>query len=166
VPPAHLRGATIVHLGAASAARRWPTQRWIRVIAACGEARHVVLTGSARERAVALDVARRANVPFANVVAGETSLTELAAIVAAARRVLCSDTGIAHLASAYGIASVVLFGPTSPATWGPPDLARHRVLWAGRTGDPHGKSPDPGLLAITAADVIAELEHLTVFSGD
>jgi ADP-heptose:LPS heptosyltransferase len=161
--PAHLRGATIVHAGAASAARRWPAERWVDVISACGDARRVVLTGSAQERPVALEIARRANVPLANVVAGQTSLYELAAIVAAAKRVLCADTGMAHLATAYGIASVVLFGPTPPRTWGPPSLARHRVLWAGGTGDPHATSPDPGLLAIGAADVIAELEHLTVF---
>jgi ADP-heptose:LPS heptosyltransferase len=80
--------------------------------------------------------------------------------VAAARRVICGDTGLAHLASAYGIASVVLFGPTSPERWGPPPRARHRVVWAGSTGDPHAAEPDAGLLAITPAQVIAELGEL------
>jgi hypothetical protein len=56
---------------------------------------------------------------------------------------------------------VVLFGPVSPTEWGPPpDRLQHRVLWAGRTGDPHGDLPDPGLLAITTADVVAQLDCL------
>jgi hypothetical protein len=56
---------------------------------------------------------------------------------------------------------VVLFGPTSPATWGPPaDRPRHRVLWHGATGDPHGDRPDPGLLAIEPPQVIDALATL------
>jgi hypothetical protein len=54
----------------------------------------------------------------------------------------------------------VLFGPTSPARWGPPPRARHRVLWAGRVGDPHAKVVDPGLLEISMADVICALDGL------
>jgi ADP-heptose:LPS heptosyltransferase len=67
---------------------------------------------------------------------------------------------VAHLASAFGTPSVLLFGPTPPAEWGPPRDPRHRVLWAGRTGDPHGDRPDPGLLAITPARVVDELRRL------
>ncbi len=67
------------------------------------------------------------------MLAGRTDLVELAAAVAAAGRVVCGDTGVAHLATALGTPSVVLFGPTSPARWGPPaDRPQHRVLWAGR----------------------------------
>jgi ADP-heptose:LPS heptosyltransferase len=67
---------------------------------------------------------------------------------------------VAHLATALGTPSLVLFGPTSPARWGPPDRAIHRVLWAGRTGDPHASRPDPGLLAIGEDDVLQALETL------
>jgi uncharacterized protein YjbJ (UPF0337 family) len=50
---------------------------------------------------------------------------------------------------------VILFGPTPPALWGPPpDRTRHVALWAGRHGDPHADAPDPGLLEITAEDVL------------
>ena len=46
--------------------------------------------------------------------------------------VVSGDTGIAHLATGYGTPSVLLFGPTPPAWWGPlVDLDRHRVLWHG-----------------------------------
>jgi hypothetical protein len=53
-----------------------------------------------------------------------TGVGELAGLVAHARLVISGDTGIAHLATAYGTPSVVLFGPMSPARWGPPRDAR------------------------------------------
>jgi hypothetical protein len=56
---------------------------------------------------------------------------------------------------------VVLFGPNSPALGGPPpDRPWHRALWAGTSGDPHGRLPDPGLLAIDAGQVIEALADL------
>jgi hypothetical protein len=58
----------------------------------------------------------------------------------------------------------VLFGPVSPALWGPPANGRHRVLWAGRTGDPHADAPDPGLLEISPEQVIAALRELDLDS--
>ena len=59
---------------------------------------------------------------------------------------------VAHLATAYGTPSVLLFGPTAPSRWGPPADGPHEVLWCGDgTGDPWGDEPDPALLRITAA---------------
>jgi ADP-heptose:LPS heptosyltransferase len=66
--------------------------------------------------------------------------------------VVCGDTGLSHLASAYARPSVTLFGPVPPAEWGPPRHPRHQVLWAGAPGyrgDPHGTRLDPALRAIT-----------------
>lgn len=69
------------------------------------------------------------------VLAGRTDLGDLAALVAHARLVVSGDTGVAHLATGYGTASVVLFGPVAPARWGPPpDRPWHRVLWHGDGG--------------------------------
>jgi ADP-heptose:LPS heptosyltransferase len=161
-PPEGARGAILIHPGAASPARRWPADRWATVARAQREAgRTVVITGSAAETGLARRIAIDAGLAATSVVAGTTGLLELAAIVAAAATVLCGDTGVAHLATALDTPSVVLFGPTSPARWGPPpDRPRHRVLWAGRTGDPHGAVPDPGLLEIEAGAVIEELRAL------
>jgi hypothetical protein len=36
----------------------------------------------------------------------------------------------------------------------------HRALWAGRRGDPHGETPDPGLLELTVDRVAAEIDGL------
>jgi ADP-heptose:LPS heptosyltransferase len=160
--PRHARGATLIHPGAASAARRWPAERFAAVARAELDAgRSVVVTGSAEELPLARSVAARAGAPAHAVLAGRTDLVGLAALVAAAGGVVCGDTGVAHLATAYGTPSVVLFGPTSPADWGPPpERARHRALWAGIHGDPHADAPHPGLLMIEVADVLAALRGL------
>ncbi|HKH17568.1 MAG TPA: glycosyltransferase family 9 protein [Solirubrobacteraceae bacterium] len=150
-------GVTVVHPGAAGAARRWPAERWAAV--ACAErdaGRRVVVTGTAAERPLAEEVGRGAGLRPGDVLAGRTGLIQLAALVASAGRVLCGDTGVGHLATAFGVPSVLLFGPTPPSEWGPPPgRARHVVLHRGGRGDPHGLEPDPGLLEITVEDVLA-----------
>jgi hypothetical protein len=56
---------------------------------------------------------------------------------------------------------VLLFGPVSPAGWGPPADGPHHVLWHGDgTGDPHGRQVDPALLAITVEEVLDAVEKL------
>lgn len=149
-------GAVIMHPGAASPARRWPAARWAAVARALAPSGPVLLTGSAAERALCRQIATLAATDSVVDLAGETSLPELAALVAEARCVISGDTGIAHFASAYRTPSVVLFGPTSPQTWGPPPRQEHRVVWSGSVGDPHGDIPDAGLLAITVDDVVGE----------
>jgi ADP-heptose:LPS heptosyltransferase len=159
--PRRIRGATLIHPGAASEARRWPAERWIEVARAEQRlGRAVIVTGGPGEVALAHRVADAAGIPSTHVYAGRTSLRELAALVAAAGRVVCGDTGVAHLATAYRTPSVVLFGPIAPAAWGPPQRPYHRVLWNGTTGDPHANRVDPGLLAIPPERVIAALDAL------
>jgi ADP-heptose:LPS heptosyltransferase len=160
--PEGVRGATIIHPGAASAARRWPPDRWAAVARAEVEAgRSVIVTGGADEVSLARTVTRLAGLEEPVVYAGRTNLLELATLVAAAGRVACGDTGVAHLATALRTPSVVLFGPTSPTEWGPPpDRPWHRALWNARRGDPHAARPDPGLLAIRASDVLEALAGL------
>jgi ADP-heptose:LPS heptosyltransferase len=146
--PAPRPGATVVHPGASAPARRWPPERWAAVARAAPPP--VVVTAGPGERPLAQAVAQRAGAELF-----EDDLGRLAALVAGADRVLCADTGIAHLATALGTPSVVLFGPTSPARWGPPpERTQHRVLWRGGHGDPNGPEPHPSLLAIEPSDVL------------
>jgi ADP-heptose:LPS heptosyltransferase len=153
---------TVIHPGAASAARRWPAERFAAVARAERDSgRRVVVTGSPVEVALAFEVAHTARLADADVLAGKTDLLGLAALVAGAGRVVCGDTGVGHLATAFGTPSVVLFGPTSPKHWGPPpDRREHRVVWAGIPGDPHASVIHPGLLRIEVADVLDEVTEL------
>lgn len=156
---ARVADAVVLHVGAASGSRRWPPERFAQVASALATAHRVVLTGSAAERPAAEQVAAGAGLPASAVLAGRTSLDELAAVVAAARLVVCGDTGVAHLASAYVRPSVLLFGPVPPAWWGPPPDGPHTVLWHGTAiGDPHGDEPDPALLRVTVAEVLAAVD--------
>jgi ADP-heptose:LPS heptosyltransferase len=156
--------AVIVHPGAKAPARRWPVSRFGAVARALALAGYsVCITGSASERDRCLAVARSAGVGRDCVLAGNRDLGGLdlgglAALVADARLVISGDTGIAHLASAYATPSVVLFGPTSPARWGPPAEAPSTVMWRGVTGDPHGGRVDAGLLDIGSDDVLEAAE--------
>lgn len=159
------RPLAVVHPGAAAPGRRWPVERFGAVVSDLVRAgRDVVLTGDAGERALCDDVADAAGTTAAahvEVLAGRTSITELAAVVAGADLLVANDTGVAHLATAFGTPSVVLFGPTPPSEWGPPASGPHRALWAGRRGDPHGTELDPGLADIDVDQVLAAIQEVT-----
>jgi ADP-heptose:LPS heptosyltransferase len=156
-PPA--RGVAVVHPGAAFPGRRWPPDRFAAVARHLAAQGHdVAITGGPGEVELARSVASAAGLGDGAVLAGRTTTLELAAVVAHARLVVCGDTGVAHLATAYRRPSVVLFGPVSPALWGPPARAQHVVLWHGDgTGDPWGTELDPALERITVEEVLASL---------
>jgi ADP-heptose:LPS heptosyltransferase len=157
-----LADAIVIHPGAAYPARRWGGARYARVAAALADGgRRVVVTGSEPELALASEVVRLGGLPSDALLAGRLTVMELAALVAHAQLVVCGDTGVAHLASAYGTPSIVLFGPVSPARWGPPADGPHRVIWHGDDhGDPWGKCIDPSLDRITVQEVLAEIGAL------
>ncbi|MFD1718962.1 glycosyltransferase family 9 protein [Georgenia deserti] len=160
-PPGPRGDDVVIHPGAASGARRWPVDRWRAVARALtGDGLPVVVTGSAAEADLCEAVADAC--PRARSLAGELDVPGLAALVAKARLVLCGDTGVAHLATAYGTPSVLLFGPTPPQWWGPAiDHDRHTVLWHGEgPGDPHAEELDPALAAITVDEVLAATAEL------
>nr|WP_116051117.1 glycosyltransferase family 9 protein [Amycolatopsis palatopharyngis] len=155
--PSPAPGAAVVHPGAGLPPRRWPADRFAEVAAALHDEGHsVVITGSHSERDLAHEVAGKAGLTAESVLAGRTGLAELCALIAGASLVVCADTGAGHLATAFGTPSVVLFGPVPPQRWGPPpERAQHVALWGGDFGDPFGNEPDPGLLRISAGDVLA-----------
>jgi hypothetical protein len=140
-PPAEHAGAILIHPGAAFAARRWP--HWGEVAAGLDGEGDVVATAGPGEP----------DLPGVPTLRGD--IAWMASLVAHARLLLCADTGVAHLASAFGTPSVVLFGPVSPHEWGPPEGGPHEVLWKGRRGDPNGGALDPGLGLIGPGEVLS-----------
>jgi heptosyltransferase I len=101
----------------------WETKRWpdeksaavARHFLARGEP--VVLVGAPRERDVGAAIARLA--PGVVDLTGETSLSELAALVGRAAICIAHDSGPMHLAVALGRPVVALFGPSDPVWAGP-----------------------------------------------
>ncbi|MGS2617218.1 glycosyltransferase family 9 protein, partial [Micromonospora sp. LZ34] len=158
-------GVSIVHPGAKAAQRRWPPPRFAQVARELtGRGHRVVVTGSPGERRIAAEVARLAGLPDDAVLAGRTDLGDLAALVAYARLVVSGDTGVAHLATGYRTPSVVLFGPVSPARWGPPPgRPWHRVIWAGpveRAAAAGDDAPHPALAALDVPQVLAAVDRV------
>ena len=166
--PEFIHGATIIHPGAGSPARCWPLERWAAV--ARWESRRgkrVILTGSPQEIELSVKVARLAGLHPDCIFSGQTDIMELSALVSASDKVICSDTGIAHLAVAFCTPSVVIKGPEPPTRFGPPPhLPIHRALWAGMKGDTYTDLPDPGLLKIQVEDVINEILSLEHYLSD
>jgi len=155
--------AVVVHVGAFYGCRKWPVGRFAevaRTLAAAGE--RVVVTGGAADRDRAVAVAEQAGLPAEAVLAGVVGLGTFASVVAGARLVLTVDTGAAHVASAYATPSIVLFGPAPVEEWGPPTTGPHVVLTDARlrVGDTFGSEPDPAMMAVTAADVLATAARL------
>jgi ADP-heptose:LPS heptosyltransferase len=121
----------------------------------------VVFTGGAADRERALRVSRIGGFPEQAVLAGSLPLAAFAAVIAEARLVVSADTGAAHLATAYGRPSVVLFGPAPPEEWGPPP-GPHTPLTVARLrrGDIFSKDPDPALLGVGTHDVLEAVRGL------
>ncbi|MFF8278968.1 glycosyltransferase family 9 protein [Streptomyces lateritius] len=173
--PSPAPGAVVLHPGADSGARRWPAERYAAVAGALRRAgQRVVVTAGPGEEAAAAAVAARAGLSPAEVLGGPEGVpfARLCALLARSRCVVVGDTGIAHLASALGARSVVLFGPVSPRLWGPPTAGPHRSLWHPfpgddplRPGDPHGTTPDPRLLRVSVEEVLGAVESLTGRAG-
>lgn len=161
--PSTAPGAVVVHVGAAYGSRSWPAERFAAVARELtARRRTVVLTGSAAERERATAIGTAAGLPGQANLAGRTGLAELAALVADAALLVTVDTGAAHLATAYGTPSVVLFGPATVERWGPPPEGPHVVLTDERVrvGDAFGARPDPALLAVGPRDVLRAAEGL------
>lgn len=110
-------------------AKCWPADHYA-ALAHTLHQRHgqpVLLLGSAKERALCDAIAAAA--PGAcRVLAGQTSLTDAMALIAASRGMVSNDSGLMHVAAAFGLPQAAVFGSTSPEHT-PPLNPRARVVW-------------------------------------
>jgi ADP-heptose:LPS heptosyltransferase len=117
-----------IHPDARWSGRKWDNDRYAAVADRLVEryAARILLTGAPSEVPCAEDVAARMrHSPV--LLAGRTTVGQLAAVFARSHLFLGVDSGPAHLAAAAGIPVVALFGPTDPAPFGPYGAA-HRVV--------------------------------------
>ncbi len=129
----------VLHPFASAPEKRWPSEKF------CEVARYlrlwnitpVFLAGEFDDAS-----------PFAShqVVCG--TLKEAKAVISKAAVFIGNDSGPAHVAAAFGVPSVVLFGTSNPAIWGP---------W--RTESEVVVAPE-GLNRVNVSRVIAALERL------
>jgi heptosyltransferase-2 len=110
-------------------AKCWPAERYAELARTLHE-RHglpVLLLGSAKEAALCEQIAAAAP-GTCRVLAGQTSLVDAMALIATARGVVSNDSGLMHVAAAFGVPQVAVFGSTSPEHT-PPLNPHARVLW-------------------------------------
>lgn len=122
-----------IHPGAGAPVKRWRPEAWAQVGDALARetGAQIVLTGSSSEIALCQAIAASMHTS-PGVLAGQTSLGELAAVYARCRLVLGPDSGPLHLAVALGVPTIHLYGPADPVRFGPwGDPARHRVVTLG-----------------------------------
>jgi heptosyltransferase-2 len=100
------------------AAKRWLPERFAEAAShlAARMGGTVAVFGSAAEKSFCEEVARAAS---GRSFAGATTLAEFIEMTAACAIFLTNDSGAMHIASALGVPSVTVFGPTNEAATGP-----------------------------------------------
>jgi heptosyltransferase-2 len=103
-----------------SRAKRWPAERYAELGDRLIEElqAEVILIGSAAEVDVSHAVSRQMRKQPV-VLTGRTDLAQLVAVLSQVDLLVSNDTGPAHIASALGRPTLVIFGPTNPLTTRP-----------------------------------------------
>lgn len=110
-------------------AKRWPAAHFAAL--AMELALPVLLLGSGKDAPVCAEIAASVNAlrPGHCVdLAGKTSLDEAIALIASAKAMVSNDSGLMHVAAAFGVPQVAVFGSSSPLHT-PPLSDRATVLW-------------------------------------
>lgn len=103
-----------------SRAKRWPTDHFAKVadLFVKNMDAQICLIGSDAELEICREVRDQMQHPSI-MLAGETDLAELVATLSVVNLLVTNDTGPAHIASALGRPTLVIFGPTNPLTTRP-----------------------------------------------
>jgi glycosyl transferase family 9 (putative heptosyltransferase) len=103
-----------IHPGSGSAAKSWPSDRFGRLVGGLDAGPFLLIEGPAdAEAAAALRGGSGA------VRARGMRPRALGALLAGAAAFVGNDSGVTHLAAAWGAPTVALFGPTDPGVWSP-----------------------------------------------
>lgn len=116
-------GKTLIGINPGSiygSAKRWIPERFAQVadrVAAEREA-CVLIVGGKGEEALGAAIAGMMTAP-AIVLSGRTTVRQVMALIKRCRLFITNDTGPMHIAAAFRVPLVAMFGPTNPATTSP-----------------------------------------------
>ena len=97
----------------------WPAEKYAKLVRTlAGEFDALVLLGNEADDAKAQPLARHATLPCVNL-CGQTTLLQAAAMMEKMTLFIGNDSGLGHIASAVGTASITLFGPGDPERYHP-----------------------------------------------
>lgn len=142
--------------GSVHADKCWPTQRFATLADKMSPQFNlpIVATGTESEKDIVENIKNLTDVPIADLT-GQTSLTELVALLKTARLVVTNDTGPGHIAAALGVPMVMIFGRSNPARVAP--YARPQCVVAvepaARGFGPDSSDPKHDINNITVAQV-------------
>lgn len=139
--------------GASEADKRWAPEHFAAVADRVHEATGLpaLLVGGPEDRAAAAAIGATMRTHAPVVVAGRATLGETAALLERCALLVTGDTGPMHMAVALAVPVVALFGPTSPAKFGP--FSRNSAVL--RDPDPCPQCRRPCLHTLQAPAVAA-----------
>jgi heptosyltransferase II len=107
-------------------AKRWPAIHFAELAKTLDAP--AVLLASAKEAPLCKEIHEEAGRDRCIDLAGKTSLADAFALISAARAVVSNDSGLMHVAAAFGVPQVAIFGSSSPRHT-PPLNVRASVIW-------------------------------------
>jgi len=114
-------------------AKRWPKEHFAelarQLVQTTGGT--VLLLGSPKEAPICDEIAQavqRGGSGLCQNLAGRATLSEALALVSAARSLVSNDSGMMHVAAAFGVRQVAVFGSSSPIHT-PPLSPQAHVVW-------------------------------------
>ena len=109
-------------------AKRWFPERYAalcdKIYKFCGD--RIVIFGGPGEESTGRHVADLVKKPCINL-CGKTNLLEAVALIERCRLFITNDSGLMHVAAAFGIPLIAIFGSTNPVTTGP-SSPRSRIV--------------------------------------
>jgi len=148
-PPTPEPAYAVIHAVAATPEKTWAAEHFLAI------ADHLTQSGLSP---VFIGAGDDDLAPFRQFRTLRSSLSEIKRLLASAALFVGNDSGPAHMAAAFGLPSVVIFGPSDPAIWGPWRTTGEVVAASG--GGAGGGSGD--IADVTVAQVLGALQRLRV----
>ena len=161
----HDRKIALVHPAAAFATKQWATENFARVVEFLAERSFApVALVAPHENELLVNLLAQTSVPILSF--DDLTLPEVTALAARSQLFVGNDSGIAHIASAVGTPSVVVFGSSNIAHWRPWNRAAAEVVFEEMPCQPcHGyfceKFAQPEcILRVPVPRVVAAIERV------
>ena len=148
-PPTPEPAYAVIHAVAATPEKTWAAEHFLAI------ADHLTQSGLSP---VFIGAPGDDLAPFRQFRTLQSSLSEIKRQLASAALFVGNDSGPAHMAAAFGVPSIVIFGPSDPAIWGPWRTTGEVVAASG--GGAGGGSGD--IADVTVAQVLGALQRLRV----
>jgi heptosyltransferase-2 len=117
IPPKKFEKKSLgINAGATyGSAKRWYPERFAEVAAAFSDRYNIIIFGGPRELEMAKDIEnslKKLNIVNYSNIAGKTNIQELCANIGGCSLFITNDSGPMHVAAAYQVPTVAIFGPT------------------------------------------------------